>query len=400
MMAKRKKRLVEYVRHKTLVEKGDKPDKKLEQDAEHFKAVNETLKEELPKLYALTKKLVEACLINFVELQADWQHTWQRKLEPFVIDRKEHLLDMDLPEFFEDVIRSFNGDLEEVEETISSFRICNGATLAEAQTFLSPSTTFTKDDDSSYRRPSTISSSKRAYSLTSDHASHSTPNIRHSDNIGLSPLVGSFGIPEGLYQPNNSRGRAGSALSSRGPSTPHSFSPYPGPSSYAPRPTTSSGRSGELSPGVPRLSLDPQSPGRLESDPQYLFADHGMPGAYTPDERYSGIFHSALPMSDSPRASSPEPSDSEARILFLAASLFEFHIDSTRKEAGYPYLTYQPGEVSVCPFYASTLLADMVQIFDVIGQKGELWLAKNQDDSSRTIGWIWEKHFARILPET
>lgn len=39
------------------------------------------------------------------------------------------------------------------------------------------------------------------------------------------------------------------------------------------------------------------------------------------------------------------------------------------------------------------------QVFDVVGTKGELWLAKNQDDPSRTVGWIWEKHFARILPE-
>jgi hypothetical protein len=400
MMAKRKKRLVEYVRHKTQVEKGEKPDKKLEQDAELFKAVNETLKEELPKLYALTKKLVETCLANFVELQATWQNIWQRKLEPFVIDNKEFLLELDFPEFFDEVLRSFKGDMDEVEDTINLFRICNGSTLAEAQAFLSPSTTFTKDDDSSFRRPSTISSSKRAYSLTSDHASHNIANTRHSDNMGLSPLVGSFGMPDGLYQPPNSRGRAGSALSSRGPSTPHSFSPYPGPSAYPPlRPTTSSERSGELSPGVPRLSLDRSSP-RLEPDSQYLLADHSMPGAYTPDERYSGIFHSALPMSDSPRASSPELGDGEAKVLFLAASLFEFHIDSTRKEAGYPYLTYQPGEVSIRFFRAtSRTISNLSQIFDVIGQKGELWLAKNQDDYSRTIGWIWEKHFARILPE-
>lgn len=31
--------------------------------------------------------------------------------------------------------------------------------------------------------------------------------------------------------------------------------------------------------------------------------------------------------------------------------------------------------------------------------KGELWLARNQDDPKRTVGWIWEKHVARILPE-
>jgi hypothetical protein len=70
-------------------------------------------------------------------------------------------------------------------------------------------------------------------------------------------------------------------------------------------------------------------------------------------------------------------------VLFLAASLFEFNIDRARKEAGYPYLTYVPGE-----------------IFDVIGEKGELWLAKNQDDPGCLVGWIWCKHFARLENES
>jgi len=348
MMAKRKKRLVEYVRHKAQLERGEKPDKKLEQDAELFKAVNETLKDELPKLYALTKRLVEACLLNFIELQGMWQYTWQKRLEPFV-ERTDELFADDLPEFFSRVGLDFNADLMETEDRIGGFRICNGATLAEAQNFLSPATTFTKEDDASYKRPSTVSSSKRAQSLTGEQASLSTPNFgsRLSDNMGLSPLVGSFPIPDGVYQPSNGRGRAGSAMSSRGPSTPQSTSAYPGPSAYAPaRPTTSSER-GELSPGVPRMSLEAHSPATLDADTQFYYPDHIMPGAYTPDERFSGIFHSALPMSDSPRASSPDASDGEAKVLFLAASLFEFHIDSTRKEAGYPYLTYQPGEVSL-----------------------------------------------------
>ena len=36
------------------------------------------------------------------------------------------------------------------------------------------------------------------------------------------------------------------------------------------------------------------------------------------------------------------------------------------------------------------------QIFDVIAEKGELWLAKNQDDASEQVGWIWSKHFAKL----
>jgi hypothetical protein len=104
--------------------------------------------------------------------------------------------------------------------------------------------------------------------------------------------------------------------------------------------------------------------------------------------RTSGVFNSALPMSDSPLRGSveelpPTPGDTdEPEVLFLAASLFEFNIAHDRREGGIPYLVYVPGE-----------------IFDVIGMKGELWLARNQDDATKTVGWIWEKHFARILPE-
>jgi hypothetical protein len=89
-------------------------------------------------------------------------------------------------------------------------------------------------------------------------------------------------------------------------------------------------------------------------------------------------------MSDNPNEHEP-PQDPEVHapkepaVLFLAASLYEFNIDRARREAGYPYLTYVAGE-----------------IFDVFGEKGELWLARNQDDSTSQVGWIWMKHFAKL----
>ena len=86
-------------------------------------------------------------------------------------------------------------------------------------------------------------------------------------------------------------------------------------------------------------------------------------------------------MSDSPRSADPpafETPDRDYQILFTVASVYEFNIDRARREAGFPYLTYITGE-----------------IFDVIGERGELWLAKNQDDPHQQIGWIWNKHFAK-----
>jgi hypothetical protein len=39
------------------------------------------------------------------------------------------------------------------------------------------------------------------------------------------------------------------------------------------------------------------------------------------------------------------------------------------------------------------------QLFDVVAEKGELWLARNQDDLAEVIGWIWNQHFARLVEQ-
>lgn len=86
-------------------------------------------------------------------------------------------------------------------------------------------------------------------------------------------------------------------------------------------------------------------------------------------------------MSDSPRSLTPSEGQGprEFNVMFLVASVYQFKVDRTRLEAGYPYLTYEPGE-----------------IFDVVGARGECYLAKNQDDRTNKIGWIWTKHFAKL----
>ncbi|QDS67467.1 hypothetical protein FKW77_000834 [Venturia effusa] len=380
MMTKRKKLLQVFLKHKAIVEKGETPEPGLKEEAAIFGAVNETLIDELPRLYALTKDLVEACLAIFISLCVTWNRDWMRKLAQYV-DDKERLESMELGQALVLIASTYIADVAPIEAEFATYSLCNGAALADAMKILSPATTYSKpDDESSHRRPS-APGSKRTLSLNSEEPI--LPS-RNSANMGLSPLVGSFAMPDGVQQSGGGRIRASSAISSRGPSTPHSMSIHAGPTAHTnQRPYPSSERSGELSPRGPHHSLEPISPRRAEHDGNHLSPDHNMSGPTTPDERYSGIFHSALPLSDSlPTTPAAVHLDGDARILFLAASLFEFHIDSTRKEGGYPYLTYQPGE-----------------IFDVVGTKGELWLAKNQDDPSRTVGWIWEKHFARILPE-
>ena len=116
--------------------------------------------------------------------------------------------------------------------------------------------------------------------------------------------------------------------------------------------------------------------------PGMNFTPSSQPRSTSPSgSRFSGYFSSAMPMDERSASPSPNqgPTKSEYGILFLAASVYEFNIDRARKEAGYPYLTYVAGE-----------------IFDVIGEKGELWLAKNQDDPNSLVGWIWNKHFVKL----
>ncbi|KAI1122046.1 hypothetical protein F5Y10DRAFT_83158 [Nemania abortiva] len=94
-------------------------------------------------------------------------------------------------------------------------------------------------------------------------------------------------------------------------------------------------------------------------------------------DHLSPIAEQIIPPNDSPPDS---PRSSQGfNVLWIAASLFDFYISTSKTEAGYEYLTYQSGE-----------------LFDVLAEKGELWLAKNQNDPNDQVGWIWSKHFAKL----
>lgn len=171
-------------------------------------------------------------------------------------------------------------------------------------------------------------------------------------------------------------------------------------SSFTGRPSTANQPSPTTTFLSPRPSVDnPRSP-RPSSSQTYFTARPDYSGESN-SHRFSGIFSSAMPPNESPDLTlinssstvtpatatqarptssasdhSRQPANDSTATLFVCASLFEFNIDKARKEGGYPYLTYVQGEV-----------------FDVVAQKGELWLAKNQDDVTNSLGWIWEQHF-------
>ncbi|KAL1981065.1 hypothetical protein VTN96DRAFT_3130 [Rasamsonia emersonii] len=365
VMHKRNKRLIDYARFKAIKDRGDKPDKKTAEQGEQFTILNDALKDELPKLFSLTAKLMEACLNNFVEIQVRWFSMFQKKLS-FLIDQ--------FPSDIESIVSDWSADFAFADAQILSLSLCNGALLSDAVNLVNFNTPSTEAGASSPRRPSTVTnSSVRTGSGTMENS----PKVSYDfSNAGSSSQT------DGQSQHGRRRTNSSMSAVARAASEMANGQVNSGTTSQvaSARPSTDTTRT-EPFPSLPRLSLDmPFMNDPLLNDPEHFEATMDETTA-SPNGRYSGFFSSAMPMSDSPRQETPpEPEQSkDPKVLFLAASLYEFNIDRPRQEAGYPYLTYAAGE-----------------IFDVIGEKGELWLARNQDDPNRQVGWIWTKHFAKL----
>jgi hypothetical protein len=119
IMTKRNKKAVDYARYKAIRDRGDAPDKKTQELAEAYVAVNETLIDELPKLFRLTKKLIDVILLNFVELQGLWMNSWAAKL-------KITFTELDMPTDLNSVVKDFMGDFSYNEQSLNHLGICNG----------------------------------------------------------------------------------------------------------------------------------------------------------------------------------------------------------------------------------------------------------------------------------
>lgn len=375
---KRKKRIVDYAKCKSEERRGQKPDKKTVEASEAYEALNDTLKLELPQLYQLTAQLVQNCLHCFLDIQLKWQSTWERKLRP-LLEASE------IPNSIGDIEPAFRPDFAEVEKELHHLSICNGTLKIEAANFLSPQLFEGSESSSTHKRPSGIDSSNRTLSASSELST--APHTRRHSGIYSPGLDAQQTGADGRIRSNSSMsGRApaaatpGSAISV---TRPWSNSNTPNSSFSLSRPTTANQQSAYGASHYPRQSAENQRSPRPASDATYFTArpdlDH---------HRFSGMFTSALPpeMASSPHTPQQPPSPTRAPgnmpVMFVCASLFEFSIDRTRQEAGYPYLQYVQGEV-----------------FDVVAQKGELWLAKNQDDSTNELGWIWEQHFIILSNE-
>lgn len=432
LLQKREKKILDYSTARNRKDRGEKLDRKMTERLDQWEAINTEVKQRMRKLLQSTQTLVHSCLHSLVHLHMSWLAMIKQKLAAAMTIPLERLDEMDL-------VKDWQVDHDFQEATALTLSICNGALLAEAAnipSFLSPGSTVAGEDSP---RPS-WNSGNRTTSLSSDH-SHVPPEKfpryssgQHSAYDGLSEHAST---PAG-----SARMRATSTTSGRVPSTtrtPDMYNRTPSSTHVLSRPATSLGqvdRPGQAESGsirstlisAPRVSLDTPSPSigplaplatpdRPDSASTFFSATAGPsttshtannPSVSTtttvaPSDSTgttaiapaasmasggSSIFSSAMPMPDSPVAERGAPAlppgitsaaEEEPSVLFTAASVYEFNIDRARQEGGIPYLTYVAGE-----------------IFDVIGERGELWLAKNQDDPSRQVGWIWCKHFAKL----
>lgn len=379
---KRNKRLLDCAKHKNLKARGEKVDKKGQQLIDQFDALNNDIKDRIPKMQTSCAVLVDSCQKSFMKIQADWNAMWQKKLLE-ILDRKT------LCEWAE-IEKDQRAEESFFEADILALGACNRSLLDDTPNYSSmrsPSATL-HDADSSKRSVSLQSDGSPIYPIESNTS-------RNSGSIPPNVEMPSLNGPP--YYPDV-RSRASSTVS--GPGHPGLISPesskhrsLTGSTQAGSRTSTFQLRSHEGSPQLPRLSIETPSPSlgvfeslrtdRPDSGSTY-FSAAPAPKPSPPENstaRYSNLFSSAMPMSDSPRTRTPEQEqkDQDYPILFCVASVYEFNIDKSRREAGYPYLTYITGE-----------------IFDVLAEKGELWLARNQDDDTRQVGWIWNKHFMKI----
>ncbi|CAN9178091.1 hypothetical protein CC77DRAFT_1008413 [Alternaria alternata] len=405
----RKKYLLYYVKHKQALDRGEKIDPDIEESSKKFSTINDTLKHELPLLYERTKGLMRTLMTLFMCLQKDWYKTCSKKILPLLESEPQHTTSLRYD--LESYVERFHGDYKPMQDLANRLGIINRNLLVDISNMTSPVPTLSSDGGASSRN----SSSRRTESIGSEasmldsktrnsggYAPRSHP--RSLDNPPRSSPAGPA-YPS-LYPPNTS-GRAGPGPTSLrearalSPTSDNSDATVVRKERRNTGPSRNNHNYMNLD-GAVDIEHSPLSVNAFDFPPQLgpsflspsqptihtFSAPTSQPASLPGSTRASGVFNSALPMSDSPARGSVEdlpttPADTdEPEVLFLAASLFEFNIAHDRREGGIPYLVYVPGE-----------------IFDVIGMKGELWLARNQDDQTKTVGWIWEKHFARILPE-
>ncbi|KZZ88696.1 Dbl-domain containing protein [Ascosphaera apis ARSEF 7405] len=392
VMQKRNKRYIDYTRYRYIQDRHEKPDHKTVEQAEQFDALNITLKEELPRLFKLSAKLMRELLGVFGHLQAVWNLEMQSRLSYILGNSIDYMPGEDLRLISDHWAEKFNPS----EKLVTALSICNGTLLADNVTGLSlgPAAQIGHSG-----RPSTMSNiylptgssmtqTSPKYSQDQSSRSRSSSNLFSkvdlSMSLGNSSSVSRVYTPATTYSPTLSpsdhqlrgsetcRGSSGADVPQLPP-----IAPLP------PLPTTTSSIS-----ALPGLSLTVPSTGDAPMRTPRLGISQPLSAASS-----TNFLNSPVPM----RAPSPQPDTNsqthrqastvgssgsslvDFKSIFPVISLCPFDIEPNRIANGYPYLSYKAGEA-----------------FGVVGEKGDLWLAWNEADPSHTVGWIWTKHFEKV----
>lgn len=381
---KRKEMIPAHMKYVNLVSQKKKVDDKLEKTEVEFQKLNSELKTDFHKFGQLCKEIGTLCLARFVDVMCVWYAEWQDKMNEVFMDADPEARNgmSGMAADFNEIVEGFETKFGIVRDMLPS----RSNEFGTARSRISQSSQSTARDNSlSDLRAASIGSRPRGPSFASENPPRSS-NLWHSQS-SMANVNGS------LY--------TASPISTTSQEMPHYDTRDP---RYASRPGTGSHPSPEVSsnsaywtrPGTSR-SHTSNGPQRSASSGLLTSLESGNDESwFAPHINESfGLFNSAMPMDDTPLETTKANSSRRQsrtssyhhdvnaqrslKTLYMAASLFEFHFDGIKTEAGYPYLTYPAGD-----------------IFDVIAEKGELWLAKNNEDPTERIGWIWSKHFARF----
>lgn len=299
-MIKRRKKQVTLEKAIQMRAQGKKLDAKTTEALDSFATLSATLKHDLPKLSTLTHKLAILCHAQLVHIQTQWFDAWRIKITNIL---KANQIPYDWANLLQHLQMDQPPYIREVE------------TLG----LLNQQQAWSQTESSSIKgRPSIVSSRSRNTSL-------------HSEK---SPAAHILDQHRGI-------GHQGSYFG------------FDGTDDYPPLPPN---------PPVPpaeKLAMYERAR-RPESSRQSTDREE-MIRVNVHNSMQNGFLHTPY-ASNRSSISEGYGQASGFTILYLAASLFEFDVETVNTESGYPYLNYPAGEVRP---YSRDLESHMLIIIDI-----------------------------------
>lgn len=377
-----------YLHLRGTEDNGDKVNRRDKETIAEFESLNTRLKKELPTLFRCTRVLMESCLGKFVHIQAKYFSRQQRRL--VLICQKMQMVDILLQESKEDEDRIFQrlGEaLTPRDDQLQLLGICDKSFLAN---LASTEVHYASSRASSAAESRSRTSHDSRYTPSEQNESRSRDNSHDISRPSSRSPTKSESIFSGVQ-----RAIAGRTSSDRKSRTSSEAPPVPD--------RALSNFSAEAFPTLP-VSLDRamsedimhdqllRASGSNKSYSREIERDEhhaitSVPG-YTSSSASESYLSSPKKSSEYSNLTSPALTHNSEQFtsaspLFLVTSMKDSSLNATYREDGLPFLVYKSGE-----------------IFEVLSEDGELYLAKNRNNPSIGIGWVWSKNFNKLgIPE-